>query len=115
MPSEHGPAIFGEHGSEDFVRADDVLEVLLGGSGELGVVGLPLGNYDYFAWCPDLPGSPGASRVSRFEESITSREPAPDPVLVHPAFEVLPAVKRATPPQPRMVADFEATDRKSVV
>jgi hypothetical protein len=108
-PSDGGAARCVEDGSEDFVRADDVREVLLGGAGELGVAGLSSFDFEYFSGRQGLRGLPGTSRSSGFETSMASPGPEAEPVLLHPAFEELPAVKRATPPEPRMVADFEAT------
>lgn len=87
---------------EDFVTAVDVRKVLLGTSGDLPVEGLSADDFDSFAGRADTP-HPARSR-SPFASGPHTELQVPDlefePLIVHPAFEVLPpSARRAAPPK----------------
>lgn len=105
VPSRDGEgAAAGDEFDDDFVRAGDVRKVLLGGEGEHPVEGLSSVDYDSFAGRADVP-CPSSARWNDTPRVALS---VPEPLLVHPAFEVLPPSRRATPPVPR-VKDGEAS------
>jgi hypothetical protein len=94
---------------EDFVRAGDVRRVLLGEGGGLPVEGLSAEDFGSFAGRSDVPCPSISRRSAPPAAPLDVPDFAFETPLVHPAFEVLPPVRRAAPPRPRVVADCEAT------
>jgi hypothetical protein len=98
---------------EDFVRAGDIRKVLLGWAGELPVEGLSSDDFDSFAGRSDV-SCPSASRwTAPVEARLAVPDLALEPQVIHPAFELLPPTRRATPPRSRGVEDCEATFGRS--
>jgi hypothetical protein len=90
---------------DDFVRAGDVRKVLLGGGGEAPVEGISSVDLDSFAGRADVP----CPSVARWTDSPQVTLPVPEPRRVHPAFEALAPMRRATPPVPQELMDCEAS------
>lgn len=100
----------GHGAADDFVSAAAIRGVLLGTRDEMPVEGLPAEDFDSFAGRADVPYPPRIAAPAR-------REPpgrVAEPVVIHPAFEVLkPVPRRAAPPKPRELADCEASFGRS--
>lgn len=79
---------------DEFVRAGDVRRVLLGPACAPDWDGLPAEDFGSFAGRPVFPEPAGRSRTPGFEIS-------PESLALHPAFQVLPPLKRAAPPKLR--------------
>ncbi len=105
LPRDGVQAGSSDEAFDDFVRAGDVRKVLLGAGGDAPVEGISSVDLDSFAGRADVP-CPSAARWADTPPVTLS---VPEPLLVHPAFEILPPQRRAAPPVPRVVMDCEAS------
>jgi len=95
----------GDEVFDDFVRAVDVRKVLLGGGGEAPVEGISSVDLDSFAGRADV----SCPSVARWADSPQVMLSERESRRVHPAFETLAPIRRATPPVPRELMDCEAS------
>lgn len=91
---DDAPAPDGGEFPDEFVRAGDVRRVLLGPACAPEWDGLPAEDFASFAGRPAFPEPVVRSRTPGFEIS-------PESLELHPAFQVLPPLKRAAPPKLR--------------
>ena len=104
----------GHSAADDFVSAAAVRGVLLGTRDELPVEGLPAEDFDSFAGRADVPYPSRVAASARQESPIRVPDLVFEPVVIHPAFEVLePVPRRAAPPKPRELVDCEASFGRS--
>ncbi len=98
------------------MAAHDVRKVILG-TGDFPVEGLPADDFDCFAGRSDIPLPRRAAKWKPSGRPHVADRPKEIPVadlaleipVVHPAFDVIPPVRRAAPPQMRERADCEAS------
>lgn len=95
---------------EDFVSLGDVRKVLLGGTCEMPVEGLPSEDFESFAGRSDVVFPLASRQKAHCDVPVVVSDLKFERPVIHPAFEVLPpSVRRATPPKARVLEDCEAT------